>query len=61
MGPGLTSLLFAVSAGVWIYNKVQRRNGGLSQQSAIAAVVVAIVSFIVFFTIFSAILERLPS
>jgi biotin transporter BioY len=61
MGPFLTSFLFAAGVGAWVYNKSQQRNGGLAQQSAIAAGVVAVVALIVFYTIFSAILSRLPA
>jgi hypothetical protein len=61
MGPFLTSVLFALGVAAWVYNKSQQHNGGLSQQSLIAAAVVGIVALIVFFTIFSAILSRLPS
>ena len=55
----LTSFLFALGASAWVYNKVQQRNGGLTQQSLIAAGVCGVVAMIVFFTIISAISNRL--
>lgn len=61
MGPLLTSFLFAVGVAAWVYNKSQLRNGGLSQQSAIAAGVVGIVALIVFYTVFSALLGLIPA
>jgi len=61
MGPLLTSFLFAIGIAAWVYNKSQQRNGGLAQQSAIAAGVVGVVALIVFYTIFTALTSRLPS
>lgn len=61
MGPFLTSFLFALGVGAWVYNKSQQRNGGLAQQSLIAAGVVALVAMLIFYTIFSTIIGRLPS
>lgn len=61
MGPLLTSFLFAIGIAAWVYNKSQQRNGGLVQQSAIAAGVVGVVALIVFYTIFTALTSRLPS
>lgn len=59
MGPFLTSFLFALGVSAWVYNKSQQRNGGLAQQSAIAAGVVGIVALIVFYTLFATITSHL--
>lgn len=47
----LLSLLFGLGVGAWVYGKSQRRNGGLSQQSLIAAAMVGFFAFVVFFTV----------
>ena len=61
MGPFLTSFLFALGVSAWVYNKSQQRNGGLAQQSAMAAGAVGVVALIIFYTIFVTLLNRLPS
>jgi cytochrome bd-type quinol oxidase subunit 1 len=58
MGNFMTSFLFALGASAWVYNKVQQRNGGLTQQSLIAAGVCGVVAMIVFFTMISAISSK---
>ncbi|MCX6727409.1 MAG: hypothetical protein WCO19_04155 [Candidatus Saccharibacteria bacterium] len=47
----LLSLLFSLGVGAWVYGKSQRRNGGLTQQSLVAAGIVGFMAFIVFFTV----------
>ena len=59
--PIFISFLFALGVGAWVYSKAQKRNGGLAQQSLIAAGVVGFIAFIVFFTIFITIDNVLPS
>lgn len=56
MGAFGISLLFSIGAGAWLFNKSQRRNGGLTQQSFIASGVGALVIFIVLFTLLLTIL-----
>ena len=48
----LIALLFAGGVGAWVYNKVQRRNGGLTQQSLMAAAAVAVVALIIFYSLY---------
>lgn len=52
MSPFLLSLLFALGVSAWIYNKVQHRNGGIAQQSLIAAGAVGLVALVIFYTLF---------
>jgi len=42
-----------LSAGVsgWVYSQVQRRNGGITQKSLIAAGVAGVISLIVMWTV----------
>ena len=54
----LLSFLFALGASAWVYNKVQQRNGGLTQQSLIAAGVCGVVAMIVFFTIIAMVTSK---
>jgi hypothetical protein len=49
MGNLLTSFLFALGVSAWVYSKSQRRNGGLTNQSVIAAGVVGFMAFLFFF------------
>ena len=53
MNPFLASFMFAAGSGAWIYSKMQRRNGGLTQQSLAVAGGAALAAFVVFLTIFS--------
>jgi hypothetical protein len=59
MGPFLTSFLFALGAGAWVYGKSQNHTGGITQKSLTAAVVVGVIAFIVFLTIFITITKAL--
>ena len=54
----LASFLFALGASAWVYNKVQRQNGGLAERSLIAAGVCGVVALIVFYTIISAVANK---
>ncbi len=58
MNPILVSFMFAAGVGAWVYNKMQRRNGGLTQQSLGVAAGVALAGFIVFLTVFSTIMPE---
>jgi cytochrome bd-type quinol oxidase subunit 1 len=60
MGAFLTSFLFALGVSAWVYDKSQKHNGGLAQQSAIAAGIVGVIALIIFFTIFTMLVNRLP-
>ena len=46
----------AVGSAAWVYNKSQQRNGGLTQQSLIAAGVSGVVIFIIAVTLLITIL-----
>jgi len=49
MSRGVISLLIAIGAGTWIYNKFMKYTGSLTQRSLIAAISSAIVIFLVMF------------
>lgn len=53
MSPFLVSFMFGIGVGAWVYNKVQKRNGGQSQQSLVVAGGAALAAFIVFLTMFT--------
>lgn len=57
MGGILTSFIFAVGAAAWVYNKSQQRNGGLTQQSLIAAGVSGVAIFIIVATLLATLLN----
>ncbi len=50
--PLVIAAIFGIGFGGWVYNFVQKRNGGQSQQSLIVAAVVGLLGTIVFYTIF---------
>lgn len=58
MGPFGIALILSIGGGAWVYNKTQQRNGGLAQQSLIAAAVSGVVLFIFTFTILLFIIPR---
>jgi len=47
----LTALIFGIGVGAWVYNKAQRRSGGLTQQSLIVGGIVGFIAWLVFFTL----------
>lgn len=51
MGAGIISLLVTLSAGTWIYTKLQRRSGNNTKQSVVASGVAALFVFIVVFSV----------
>jgi hypothetical protein len=51
MGSFGISLIMSIGAGAWVFNKSQQRNGGLTQQSLIAAGVSGVVLFIIVLTL----------
>lgn len=57
MNPFVTSLLFALGSGAWVYNKAMKYNGGLTQKALIVAGMVGVIGMVVFYTIFASILK----
>lgn len=58
MGAFGISLILSIGGAAWVYNKTQQRNGGLVQQSLIAAGVSGVVLFIVTITILLLVLPK---
>lgn len=57
MSATLVSLLFAVGAGAWIYNRLMRTTGSNIQSSLVATAVAGIIIFIVAYILLSALFE----
>lgn len=57
MGPFVTSMLFSIGIGVWVYTKLARQTGYGNQKSAyIGAGISALVIFIILFSTLSMIM-----
>ena len=52
----MLSFIFSLGVAGWVYNQAQKRNGGLTNQSLIAAGVVGVMALIFFFGLVSVIL-----
>lgn len=51
MSPVLIALFFALGVGGWVYSKITRRTGGVTQYDILVTVVVAVMVFIVAWTL----------
>lgn len=51
MSSVLIALFFALGVGAWVYTKVTRRTGGVTQSDIIVTAVVSVIVFIVAWTL----------
>jgi hypothetical protein len=57
MGPLLVSLFITAGACAWIFNYLQKRSGGNTEQSAVATGVAGMIMFLILYTALGLILK----